>query len=1132
MKNKVDNTMSSLTQTTSPKLSKKLINPCEHIDQNDSVLIAGLLSPFSDSDSDSATSSKVPKKTMSKMSTKTIDSGIITNEFDLINDDDLIFDFNDLEDEKKYNLNLENLIRVKVLKIEEKRSETILTVEDETTKSSATVICSGAWYRLNTSINEYVTIKAKRKINSIDWIIDNDHGICIIKPDILVNGTTVVNSLFCQREGVLSSKLGDYNALPNLEVSMTPLILGSLIHRLLQTALTENIFEISDLNKLFDNMVKEPSTMTMLYSSNLTNDKIKSLANEYIMMTHKFMYRYVKGKNLDNKKDDNFNGKIVDVKDIEESVYLPLLGLKGKIDATVEVKLYNNYKKIMPLEIKTGKTSFYPSHKGQIYLYCLMLNILGTKVDGGLLLYIKDNIMKEVKSARKDERELLLQRNSMAYYLSTIPDNLIDNDSDKLTSMKLPNPIFHEKHCNNCAYNTVCTAFADRDEDLYLSEHHPIAKFKNSLIPHLTDDHINYVIKWISLVEIEEAHNRNIELARCVWNTTPISREKKGICISNLKIIHIEKYHNRMIHHFVRSFESLEKNYTTFPVDNFTNIFNENDCVSINTNTRVHLASGTIISINKNEIKICIDKDITKWNSSSIFHIDLYPYYNKRSITVGTVATLLTDNDTTNKLRRIIIDKIPATFNTKLPNIYYSNEAKKIRSNLNRVQDDALKTLLTADDYLLIRGMPGTGKTHLIVAIIELLMLMGKTVLVTAHTHTAVNNILLKLLDKKINFLKLGASSRMHSLMINHCEDAFIKSCNSPEMLDAKISKAKIIGVTCLAAGHALLSKKIFDYCIIDECSQALQPILLKPLFNATKFVLVGDPEQLSPIVVSPLAKKCGMQEDIFSRLDTPNNTKVLSLQYRMNYPIMTLANELTYDGKLRTGNETVSNATYNLTDKSIINKSAKWVQLILSNELNESVIMLNTGPTHPAAMNKLLNENDDNVMINNDDDADDSDHACSNVCEASIVKILVDTLILSGVKIDDIGIISPYRAQICLLRQTIKYDVEINTVDQYQGRDKSIIIFTFSKSVVTYADKKPTNIYEILEDHRRINVALTRAKHKLIVIADVLTIERSTPVKKMIDYLDKEKKIMHLKNGTDEFSWTNVLADIEDLKK
>lgn len=274
------------------------------------------------------------------------------------------------------------------------------------------------------------------------------------------------------------------------------------------------------------------------------------------------------------------------------------------------------------------------------------------------------------------------------------------------------------------------------------------------------------------------------------------------------------------------------------------------------------------------------------------------------------------------------------------------------------------------------------------------------------------------------------------------------------------------------------------------------------------------------------------MNQDIFSRLDTPNNTRILSLQYRMNDPIMELANQLTYNGELCAGNESVAKSTYKFKDEKIINKAENWVKKTLSNKLIESVVMLNTGPTHRKMVEKFMGKNDGkNLDDDGGVDEDKEQVSCSNICEASIVVKLVDILIRSGVKLEDIGVISPYRAQINLLKCAIKHEIEINTVDQYQGRDKSIILFTFAKSDNSSLMEKTTDEFAILEDNRRLNVALTRAKHKLIVIGDVRSIERFTPMKKMIKSLTLTEKIMELEDGVDDFSWAKLLAGIENIE-
>lgn len=133
---------------------------------------------------------------------------------------------------------------------------------------------------------------------------------------------------------------------------------------------------------------------------------------------------------------------------------------------------------------------------------------------------------------------------------------------------------------------------------------------------------------------------------------------------------------------------------------------------------------------------------------------------------------------------RIVIDKIPPTFSKQLPKII-SKEGMPIIRSLNQIQRSAVIKALTANEYVLIKGLPGTGKTQTLSAIIELLIMMKKSVLITSHTHSAVDNLLIRLKkgNPNIKFIRLGSRSRVNQDLIEHCEGELTKECTAPEHL-------------------------------------------------------------------------------------------------------------------------------------------------------------------------------------------------------------------------------------------------------------------------------------------------------------------------------------------------------------
>lgn len=307
-----------------------------------------------------------------------------------------------------------------------------------------------------------------------------------------------------------------------------------------------------------------------------------------------------------------------------------------------------------------------------------------------------------------------------------------------------------------------------------------------------------------------------------------------------------------------------------------------------------------------------------------------------------------------------------------------------------------------------------------------------------------------------------------------------------------------------------MFRKNRFDICIVDESTQVIQPAILGPLFNAHKFILVGDPNQLPPVIKSKTARSLGASESLFERLDSINNTVSLKLQYRMNKTIKDLANNLTYNGELKAGCESVENTTFASQDMEIPPSDEKWIKAALSPNLDDSVIIINTGCTQDIGIN--FDHKNKNIT---------TDTMYSNIWEAALILRLLKTLLQMGINCEQIGIIAAYKAQVILLKSLISKKIEINTVDQYQGRDKAVILFSCARSMKKKSEKLQDS--GILEDQRRLTVAITRAKYKLIIIADKDTIIQYKPFKKLFGII-QEKNVINLHDNVDNFTWESIV--------
>lgn len=1002
------------------------------------------------------------------------------------------------------------LQRCKIIDVKHESKVTVLTVQHWESESIVTIACSGFWRDVQVKIDDIVMIQAKKELQQ--WIVNNDNGFLITQPDLLISSTIIMNGLFCNRRAVLTKKFRKIESLPNLDSDCSTMTVGSLVHEWLQKTLQENICTLSDVIKLLDNILQSKATLTYLYASELSLVDCRKRMMEYAPKIFEFIQHYIKGNKQQSISSlkNNFQGSINSIQDIEENIYIPKLGIKGRIDVTAEVNI-NSRRKIMPLEVKTGRASYSLEHKGQVILYLMMMAFRDQDIDTGLLLYLKENSMQEIKSGHREKRDLILLRNTLAYYFAKKPENLqsMNSESD-LKAMELPEPINHHNACSRCPYQTLCCAYLARDPNTNLSPSHPLTTLIEELRNDFEINHLDYIMKWIALLQLEEIYEKNNSNVNSIWSTSPEKREARGTCICNLQIIgKVVEQDDKYQHKFAR----VNIKGETIENGKLGGAFAENDYIIVSTDARVNIAAGYIMYISHDIVAVLLDKDITRLYAHFTFHIDKYSFTPSIS-NYANVAGLLSKDETSTKLRRIIIDKKPATFMEKLPRSVVSASAKII-SDLNEIQQRAVLKAVAAHEYVLIKGMPGTGKTQTLVALIELLQELGSSVLITAHTHSAVDNVLLKLLERNIDFLRLGSTKLIHPLLTCKSEEYAIESCDSLEDLEALYNSKQIIGATCYGAYHALIRRRSFDICVIDESAQIMQPTVLRPLYSACRFVLIGDPDQLPPIIKSKTAAKLGADESLFARLHSDDNTVNLREQYRMNGKIMRLANDVTYRGKLISGNKQVENATLTGTNiEQVLLSCERWIRSTLSRNLDDSVIILNTGSTYN--LNTEFGYRDA-----------ESNQICSNIWEAAITLRLVQVLTEAGVCARNIGIIAPYNAHINLLRKIIDKEVEINTVDQYQGRDKDVILYSCTKSVKDDAKKE----FEILNDQRRLTVAITRARHKLIIIADKVTLLRYTPFKNLFDVID-EKHVINLQDGEEDFSWKNLIRRIDNRDK
>ncbi|XP_060806752.1 DNA replication ATP-dependent helicase/nuclease DNA2 [Amyelois transitella] len=978
------------------------------------------------------------------------------------------WDVGEMEDTQE-DLDLTIIQRCEVLSVKRHVNRLDIRLKNSN-NNKGTCFVEGIWLDTPLSPGEIVSVLACRN-SSNQFYVGNTSGLLVLRPDHLISSTSVVSGVFCKRKAILQEQW------KGIDCANTAMTVGILIHELVQKALTQQIMDEKQLSYEADLIIKE--SLQRLYDAGITEEEARSNIQIYITPLSEFMINYVGVSPptvvRQQPQKDKWNGHIDKILDIEENLCCPQLGLKGKIDATLQVTIHDRKgreKAIVPLELKSGKASVSAEHRGQVVLYGMMLSLQRdedptTSLQRGLLLYLKERVeLREVSCGYPERRDLIMLRNQLVQHLST---TLTDGDTEQigdieeassLLQQKLPDPIHHENACSKCPYLTLCSLHLWHCDGPTVSETHPLSKLRDIALGHLSLDHIKYFKQWTALLRIEEGAQHSTAPLHSLWTDSPEKRSKRGSCAPNLTLKSVVGSEDRYLHIFQRSEEHTDRKGPQ-----------EGEFSIVSLDNRPWIAAGVVTVANENEMHILLERDVSRrMDKSTKFHIDTYESYATVVNNLTNLGVLMEDSDRALTLRKLIIDKEEPKFDKKLPRDVGRLGTKLMRS-LNIQQQRAVLKALAAQNYALLQGLPGTGKTQTISVLIQMLVALKQRVLVTAHTHSAVDNVLSRL-PESISVMRLGSAGRVSPSVASRCEQRLAAHCRTTRELEALYGAMEVVGVTCLGAAHAMLSRTTFDVCIVDEATQVLQCTVLRPLFAAKRFVLVGDPEQLPPVVRSRAAKRLGMEESLFHRLMREEATSTLQLQYRMNQALVDFANVVSYKSQLKCADEKIAEARLNIDVQKISCKS-EWLSQACSPKPELAAVFVHV----PAS----------------------GARACANQTEGCVVLALAEALIEGGVKSSDIGVIAPYRDQVGLLRRTLSvFSVEASTVDQFQGRDKSVIIYSCTRSDVR-EDASKVKEGEVLNDQRRLAVSVTRAKHKFIVVGNSKALKRYAPLQRLI---------------------------------
>ena len=518
--------------------------------------------------------------------------------------------------------------------------------------------------------------------------------------------------------------------------------------------------------------------------------------------------------------------------------------------------------------------------------------------------------------------------------------------------------------------------------------------------------------------------------------------------------------------------------------------------------------SGVVSRKKRDSIQVAV----SRVPEGDCFRIDLTADEVTRQRQLAAIMTAKDSRGRLGHLRSVLMGEREPRFSEREFEIYF-------RSQLNDSQKSAVEQALRAEDFAIIHGPPGTGKTTTVVELIVQATERGQKVLACAPSNTAVDNLLEKLIQAKQRVVRIGHSARVaervraHSLdglvdqhenmpviqdMLREAEGIFRKvdkwsrapqprGYRQEQRREAKrlISDARLLEkqaihsildrahIICATTtfNEDLLGDRWFDLCVIDEACQSTEPGCWVPLLRSEKLVLAGDHQQLPPTVLSTEAARQGFAKSLMERQIEVHGKAVstmLTVQYRMNDQIMNFSSGQFYEDELVAHDSVTSHRLSDLEHVTV------------DEVMNEPVTFI------------------DSAGAGWDEELEPDGESKRNPNEAELVLKKANALIAGGLAASEIAIIAPYAAQVRLLRD--QYDgpdgLEIDTVDGFQGREKEAVIITLVRSNLE-------NEIGFLSDRRRMNVALTRARRKLIVIGDSATLGINDFFKSFFEYVE-----------------------------
>lgn len=538
-----------------------------------------------------------------------------------------------------------------------------------------------------------------------------------------------------------------------------------------------------------------------------------------------------------------------------------------------------------------------------------------------------------------------------------------------------------------------------------------------------------------------------------------------------------------------------------------------------NANAKRNERSGVINYIDRQKMKIILNsRDLPEWINGADIGVDmLFDETTYIEMNKAIDKVMKASGDRLAQIRDILLGAEEPVFNPiptplKIP-------------MLNTSQNAAVDQVIATREVSVVHGPPGTGKTTTLVQALEQICSREGTVLVCAPSNAAVDLLTERIAEVGLNVVRMGNISRVNESLVEHTLDGKLSA--HPEMKNIKKIKiqsadarrkaqrykrtfnahqrkerhrlmtearelnewanqmehrlverilfgANVITATLVGAVGKYVSDMKFRTLIIDEAAQALEPATWIPIAKASRVIMFGDPLQLPPTVKSKTAKRKGLDVTLMEKCLShhPASSTLLNTQYRMHEDIMLFSNMQFYNGELKA------------------HEMVRFRDLALSGSINTPVEFIDTAG---CGFDEKINP-EYKSRYNPDE---------YNILREHLYQ-LIDAFRAADRELPSIGLISPYKEQVIYMKEAIKDDadlaylpLDVNTIDGFQGQERDVIYISLVRS-------NNKNEIGFLKDYRRMNVAMTRARKKLVIIGDSATLGEDEFYRDFVEYCEE----------------------------